>query len=157
MARTPHCPRCHGTVADVLIEPAGSHNWQHGQSAMRIVKTRLREMLPDIEVFLDVDNLGSPLSDQEAIACMCVCTAKAPDFDVTRARQAAARTTRTPSCSKRGWISRPPSRTGPWRDEWRRSWTRSRSSSLAARTEARPRRTCIDSPEEKGEKLLKLA
>ena len=39
-----------------------SHNWQHGQSAMRIVKTRLREMLPDIEVFLDVDNLGTPLS-----------------------------------------------------------------------------------------------
>ena len=37
-----------------------SHNWQHGQSAMRIIKTRLREMLPDIEVFLDVDNLGTP-------------------------------------------------------------------------------------------------
>jgi len=35
-----------------------SHNWQHGQSAMRIVKTRLRELLPDVEVFLDVDNLG---------------------------------------------------------------------------------------------------
>jgi len=35
-----------------------SHNWAHGQAAMRIVKTRLREMLPDVEIFLDVDNLG---------------------------------------------------------------------------------------------------
>jgi hypothetical protein len=35
-----------------------SHNWQHGQSTMRIVKTRLRELLPMVEVFLDVDNLG---------------------------------------------------------------------------------------------------
>ena len=35
-----------------------SHNWKHGQSEMRIVKTRLREMVPDVEVFLDVDNLG---------------------------------------------------------------------------------------------------
>jgi hypothetical protein len=29
-----------------------SHNWQHGQAAMRIVKNRLRELLPDVEVFL---------------------------------------------------------------------------------------------------------
>jgi hypothetical protein len=29
-----------------------SHNWAHGQSAMRIVKNRLREMLPDVEIFL---------------------------------------------------------------------------------------------------------
>jgi hypothetical protein len=29
-----------------------SHNWQHGQNAMRIVKSKLREMLPDVEVFL---------------------------------------------------------------------------------------------------------
>ena len=35
-----------------------SHNWMHGQDEMRIIKTRLREMLPGVEVFLDVDNLG---------------------------------------------------------------------------------------------------
>jgi hypothetical protein len=29
-----------------------SHNWLHGQDAMRIIKTRLQEMLPDAEVFL---------------------------------------------------------------------------------------------------------
>ena len=29
-----------------------SHNWMHGQEAMRIIKTRLQEMLPDVEVFL---------------------------------------------------------------------------------------------------------
>ena len=34
-----------------------SHNWKHGQSEMRIVKKALREMLPEIKVFLDVDNL----------------------------------------------------------------------------------------------------
>ena len=35
-----------------------SHNWKHGQSEMRIIKTRLLEMLPDVSVFLDVDNHG---------------------------------------------------------------------------------------------------
>ena len=30
-----------------------SHNWEHGQSEMRIVKERLRVMLPDISVFLE--------------------------------------------------------------------------------------------------------
>uniref|UniRef100_A0A7S3C1C2 TIR domain-containing protein n=1 Tax=Haptolina ericina TaxID=156174 RepID=A0A7S3C1C2_9EUKA len=35
-----------------------SHNWKHGQSEMRIVKKALLEMLPGIQVFLDVDNLG---------------------------------------------------------------------------------------------------
>ena len=29
-----------------------SHNWLHGQNVMRIVKTRLRELLPDVEVRL---------------------------------------------------------------------------------------------------------
>jgi hypothetical protein len=27
-----------------------SHNWQHGQSTMRVVKSRLQELLPDVEV-----------------------------------------------------------------------------------------------------------
>jgi hypothetical protein len=36
-----------------------SHNWQHGQSAMRIVKVRLLELLPDASVFLDVNKLRS--------------------------------------------------------------------------------------------------
>ena len=31
---------------------------QHGQSEMRIIKTRLSAMLPGISVFLDVDNHG---------------------------------------------------------------------------------------------------
>ena len=30
-----------------------SHNWAHGQDQMRIVKTRLTEMLPGISVFLE--------------------------------------------------------------------------------------------------------
>jgi len=34
-----------------------SHVWATGQDQMRIVKQRLKEMLPDIEVFLDVDDL----------------------------------------------------------------------------------------------------
>ena len=29
-----------------------SHNWMHGQDTMRIIKTRLSEMLPDVEVRL---------------------------------------------------------------------------------------------------------
>jgi len=36
-----------------------SHNWAQGQDQMRIVKTRLTEMLPGISVFLDVDALGN--------------------------------------------------------------------------------------------------
>merc|ERR1711871_1504169 len=36
-----------------------SHNWAQGQDQMRIVKARLREMLPNISVFLDVDALGN--------------------------------------------------------------------------------------------------
>lgn len=36
-----------------------SHSWAHGQDQMRIVKTRLREMIPEVEVFLDVDALGN--------------------------------------------------------------------------------------------------
>ena len=34
-----------------------SHVWSTGQDHMRIVKQRLLEMLPDIRVFLDVDDL----------------------------------------------------------------------------------------------------
>ena len=34
-----------------------SHVWSTGQDQMRIVKQRLLEMLPDIRVFLDVDDL----------------------------------------------------------------------------------------------------
>ena len=34
-----------------------SHTWAQGQSEMRIVKAKLREMMPDIQVFLDVDDL----------------------------------------------------------------------------------------------------
>ena len=53
-----------------------SHNWRHGQSAMRILQTRLTEMLPDIKVFLDVDNLGGgkdhPHIDvSECVLCFC--------------------------------------------------------------------------------------
>ena len=40
---------CIATLAD---------NWKHGQTAMRIIKTRLCEMVPGLQVFLDVDNLG---------------------------------------------------------------------------------------------------
>ena len=29
-----------------------SHNWEHGQSEMRVIKTRLTEMLPGVSVFL---------------------------------------------------------------------------------------------------------
>ena len=36
-----------------------SHNWREGQSDMKLVKSRLAEMCPDLFVFLDVDNLGS--------------------------------------------------------------------------------------------------
>ena len=35
-----------------------SHNWAQGQDEMRIVKTRLLELMPDLSVFLDVDALG---------------------------------------------------------------------------------------------------
>ena len=34
-----------------------SHVWGTGQDQMRIIKARLREMLPDVSVFLDVDDL----------------------------------------------------------------------------------------------------
>jgi hypothetical protein len=53
------------TENEGLIPRAGpfhiflSHNWQHGQSAMRIVKVRLLELLPDAQVFLDVCELSS--------------------------------------------------------------------------------------------------
>ena len=34
-----------------------SHTWAQGQSDMRVVKQRLVELMPDVRVFLDVDNL----------------------------------------------------------------------------------------------------
>ena len=34
-----------------------SHVWGTGQDQMRVVKQRLKEMVPDLEVFLDVDDL----------------------------------------------------------------------------------------------------
>ena len=34
-----------------------SHAWSTGQDQMRIVKQRLKEMLPNVEIFLDVDDL----------------------------------------------------------------------------------------------------
>jgi hypothetical protein len=34
-----------------------SHVWGTGQDQMRIVKQRLLEMIPDVQVFLDVDDL----------------------------------------------------------------------------------------------------
>jgi len=48
-------PRPHAGPFHVFL----SHNWKHGQSEMRIIKTRLREMLPNASVFLDVDNHGA--------------------------------------------------------------------------------------------------
>jgi len=54
-----------------------SHNWEHGQSEMRIVKERLREMLPHVSAFLDVDNLGNgkdhPHIDVSNVI-LCYCT-----------------------------------------------------------------------------------
>ena len=35
-----------------------SHNWKHGQEAMRCVTTRLKEMVPECSIFLDVDYVG---------------------------------------------------------------------------------------------------
>lgn len=35
-----------------------SHSWSSGQDQMRVVKQRLIEMLPDLHVFLDVDDLA---------------------------------------------------------------------------------------------------
>ena len=34
-----------------------SHVWGTGQDQMRVVKQRLQEMMPDLQVFLDVDDL----------------------------------------------------------------------------------------------------
>jgi hypothetical protein len=38
------------SVCTFVCACAVSHNWLHGQNTMRIVKTRLRELLPDVEV-----------------------------------------------------------------------------------------------------------
>ena len=56
-----------------------SHNWKHGQSEMRIISSRLKEMLPDVSIFLDVDFLGGG-SDYPHIDvsdyCLCYLTQK---------------------------------------------------------------------------------
>ena len=49
----------YGETPEVQIPHAGpfhvflSHNWKHGQEAMRIIKNRLKEMLPDVFAFLE--------------------------------------------------------------------------------------------------------
>mmetsp|Transcript_78334 Transcript_78334/g.155678 ORF Transcript_78334/g.155678 Transcript_78334/m.155678 type:complete len:737 (-) Transcript_78334:352-2562(-) len=55
-----------------------SHNWAEGQSDMRVIKTRLLEMIPDLRIFLDVDNLGSGTLNSAHIdisaTVLCFCT-----------------------------------------------------------------------------------
>ena len=45
--------------------------WGTGQDQMRIVKQRMKEMLPDAQIFLDVDDLkegrGAEYVDQSAV------------------------------------------------------------------------------------------
>ena len=38
-------------------DPARDSVWSTGQDQMRVVKQRLLEMMPDLSVFLDVDDL----------------------------------------------------------------------------------------------------
>ena len=51
-----HPPRLDGALVYNLFL---SHVWGSGQDQMRVVKTRLLEMLPTIRIFLDVDDLSS--------------------------------------------------------------------------------------------------
>ena len=55
-----------------------SHNWAQGQSDMRVVKQRLLEMIPELRVFLDVDNLGTGTLNSAHVdissSVMCFCT-----------------------------------------------------------------------------------
>jgi hypothetical protein len=44
-------------AADLSYHLFLSHAWQHGQDQMRLVKDRLGEMLPELKVFLDVDDM----------------------------------------------------------------------------------------------------
>lgn len=46
-----------------------SHAWARGQNAMRVVKTRLQEMLPDMKVFLDVDDLEAGGGAANVVEC----------------------------------------------------------------------------------------
>ena len=53
-----------------------SHTWAQGQSDMRVLKTRLLEMMPDLKVFLDVDNLeegagAEYIDDSSAVLAFC--------------------------------------------------------------------------------------
>ena len=42
-----------------------SHGWQHAQDQMRAVKTSLQEILPDLDIFLDVDDMLSGLGAEQ--------------------------------------------------------------------------------------------
>jgi hypothetical protein len=68
-----------------------SHNWLHGQNVMRIVKTRLRELLPDIEV-------RWPASSHPS-ACLC-------SQGVLVALKSSS--TGVPRCGQSWWRQRPP-------------------------------------------------
>ena len=47
-----------------------SHNWGSGQDQMRIIKQRLLEMMPDLRIFLDVDEADLDISKlEEYIGC----------------------------------------------------------------------------------------
>lgn len=56
-----------------------SHTWAQGEEAMRTVKLRLLELVPELKVFLDKDDLvvgdGCDMVDQCAVV-LCFCTAK---------------------------------------------------------------------------------
>ena len=56
-----------------------SHTWAQGQSDMRIIKQRLKEILPSCVTFLDVDNLthggGGDFVDTSEVVLVC-CTQK---------------------------------------------------------------------------------
>ena len=46
-----------------------SHAWSTGQDQMRIVKARLREMIPGIRVWLDVDDLIKLDQGYDVVTC----------------------------------------------------------------------------------------
>ena len=55
-----------------------SHQWGTGQDQMRVTKSRLLEMMPDVQIFLDVDVKGLRLGDlesyvraSEVVLCFC--------------------------------------------------------------------------------------
>ena len=54
-----------------------SHVWSTGQDQMRVVKQRLLEMMPDLRIFLDVDdleeigNLEQYIKRSRSVLCFC--------------------------------------------------------------------------------------